>query len=142
MDYKLEFGSPNKMTLKLMDGKKWSPAAGLIIAKSVNVGAKSYQLAGTDGDPRSMHLHACPSNLFISLVLNVSLSLVYNRAAIISVAQHTATPCSPLLFLHLLHRPSGVRVATVYTDPTIIAGKENFHETQSKVTDSLTHSTR
>ena len=49
MDYKLDFTSTNKMTLRLMDGKKWSPAAGLIIAKSVNVGAKSYQLAGTEG---------------------------------------------------------------------------------------------
>ena len=29
--------------------------------------------------------------------------------------------------------PTGVRIATVYTDPTIVAGKENFHETQSKV---------
>lgn len=132
------------MTLKLMDGKKWSPAAGLIIAKSVNVGAKSYQLAGTDGDPLPVPCTCMRARqtCFMSLVLNVSLSIVHNRAAIIGVAQHTATPCSPLLFLPLLHRPPGVRVATVYTDPTIVTGKENFHETQSKVTDFLTHSTR
>jgi len=74
-DYELEFSSKNKLTMKLMSNKKWRNEPGFIIAKTVKVDGRNYNLAGSDG----------------------------------------------------------IRVAVVLADPTIKAGKDSFHETQSKV---------
>lgn len=41
--------SKNEITLKLIPGKKWHATAGFIIAKSVNIGGKTYPLAATEG---------------------------------------------------------------------------------------------
>ena len=41
--------SKNEITLKLITGKKWHTTAGFIIAKSVNIGGKTYPLAATEG---------------------------------------------------------------------------------------------
>jgi len=67
--------SSSELQLRLARGRKWAPAAGLLIAKSVSIGARSYPLANGDG----------------------------------------------------------VRVAVVLTDPVVESGREQFHETQSKV---------
>jgi hypothetical protein len=45
----MEIISKNKITLKLVAGKKWRADAGFIIAKTVNIAGKTYPLAGLDG---------------------------------------------------------------------------------------------
>jgi hypothetical protein len=45
----MEIVSKNKITLKLVAGKKWRADAGFIIAKTVNIAGKTYPLAGLDG---------------------------------------------------------------------------------------------
>ena len=74
-DYYLDVMSSSELQLRLARGRKWAPAAGLLIAKAVSIGARSYPLANGDG----------------------------------------------------------VRVAVVLTDPVVESGREQFHETQSKV---------
>jgi len=75
VDYDFSISSKNSIVLSLRNGKKWRSEPGFIIAKTVKVGGKTYNLGGTDG----------------------------------------------------------IRIATVLGDPIITAGKESFHETQSKV---------
>jgi hypothetical protein len=45
----MEIISKNKITLKLVAGKKWRADAGFVIAKTVNIAGKTYPLAGLDG---------------------------------------------------------------------------------------------
>ena len=53
--------SKNEITLKLIPGKKWHTTAGFIIAKSVNIGGKTYPLAATEGK----HLIPCLNCLYL-----------------------------------------------------------------------------
>mmetsp|Transcript_16378 Transcript_16378/g.15700 ORF Transcript_16378/g.15700 Transcript_16378/m.15700 type:complete len:936 (-) Transcript_16378:423-3230(-) len=48
-DFNMEIISKNKITLKLVAGKKWRADAGFVIAKTVNIAGKTYPLAGLDG---------------------------------------------------------------------------------------------
>ena len=75
IDYELRVPNPNRAVLTLKPGKRWREEEGLLMAMSVKVNGKTYQLAGG----------------------------------------------------------AGIRVAVVLVDPSIDAGSENLHETQSKV---------
>jgi len=75
VDYDLSIASKNSINLILRSGKKWRSEPGFILAKTVKVNGKTFNLGGSDG----------------------------------------------------------IRIATVLADPVITAGKESFHETQSKV---------
>ena len=48
-DYELEVQSKNKAVLRLKYGKKWRADPGFILASSIRVGSKEYNLAGSEG---------------------------------------------------------------------------------------------
>ena len=105
MDYKLDFTSTEEMTLRLMDDKKWSIAVGPIIAKTVNVGAKSYQLDGAKGCLlRMLCTYVFASNSLH--VLSVELCIqpcTYSCANNLHSTQQLCAHPSFLYFLYLLY---------------------------------------
>lgn len=49
VDFDMDVASPTLIVLRLRRGKKWSPNAGVLIARSVQMDGKSYPLANGDG---------------------------------------------------------------------------------------------
>jgi hypothetical protein len=49
VDYSLDVDSGNKMTLTLLDNKKWAKEASFLIVKAITLGGTKYNLAGEDG---------------------------------------------------------------------------------------------